>query len=329
MEITILKKKFTFTFLHNLNISLILLTMIAFVSLYLSLPIFAEDQKQVIPTEVTGTWTGGTYRIKGLPQQTTLILKKNGNGKMFTDKYEQNFTIDKLIKTANGSYVVYSNNFRDSQNNQYLLYVNGDQLLIYDRELQNNSSLDEHQASTLSRNDFDFTTRYLRDMDPTKLKPKASTKPVWNEVKANELKSFMEEYAKNGLEPYIGDFAKNNNSYSHTEINPEQLSKGSELKRNRVLVGKVKNKDDEMTDSYRVNIATSKDGTGTAQYNVVAIHEVILSGTSFYTFYFTIHEGKPEVLISNKSQGGGLEVDYMYPSYDPKLQEAFAAIVNE
>lgn len=301
--------------------------MLAFLSLFLSLPIFAEDQKQVIPTVVTGTWTGGAVTVSAPPYQK-FVLKKNGEGYFSTKKGNQSFKIDKLVKTADGSYFVYSNNFRDSQNNQYLLYVNGDQILIFNREQQNNHILDENQVSTLSREDFDFKIRYLRDMDPTKLKSKASTKPVWNEVKANELKSFMEEYAKNGLEPYVGDFAKRNYSYSHTEINLEELSKESDLKRNRVLVGKVKNKDDEMTDSYRVNIATSTDGTGTAQYNVVAVHEVILPGNSFYTFYFTIHEGKPEVLISNKNQGGGLEVDYMYPSYDPKLQEAFAAIVN-
>lgn len=306
--------------------------MLAFLSLYLSLPIFAEDQKQVIPTEVTGTWTGGTYNVNGLPQQTKLILKKNGDGKLFTDKYEQNFKIDKLIKTADGSYVVYSKNFRDSQDKQYLLFVNGDLLEIYDQKLQNNSSLNEHQASTLSRNVFVFSTRYLRDLDVQKLKTKPSTEPVWNEIKARKLKSFMEEYVRSDLQQY-GANSNNTVQYNAEELDLNDtfvhMGVHSFLKGSRILVGHKENSNSELLAINRVLVQTSKDGSGTAQYNILSSYGISSENFHLVHLYFTINEGKPLVLMSQQTQGNELGMYYMYPSYDPKLQEAFAAIVNE
>ncbi|MBG9367273.1 MULTISPECIES: DUF4767 domain-containing protein [unclassified Streptococcus] len=324
-----MKKKFTFAFLPKFIFNLVLL---AFLSLYQCSQIFAEDQKQVLPTEVTGTWTGGNYNVNDLPQQTTLILKKDGDGNLFTDKYEQNFKIDKLIKTADGGYVVYSKNFRDSQDKQYLLYVNGDLLEIYDRKLQNNSSLNEHQASTLSRNEFDFSTRYLRDMDPTKLKSKPSTEPVWNEIKASKLKSFMEEYVRSGLQQF-GANSNNTVQYNAEELdlNDTLVHMGVHgfLKGSRILVGHKENRSSELLAINRVLVQTSKDGSGTAQYNILSSYGISSEHFPLAHFYFTINEGKPLVLMSQQTQGNELGMYYMYPSYDPKLQEAFAAIVNE
>ena len=144
------------------------------------------------------------------------------------------------------------------------------------------------------------------------------TTALWNSDKAAKLESYMVEFGHK----------MNQESYKRLTPNGSDDFYGamSFAKNNRITVGEKTEQNAPMTNQQKVDVAFSDDGTGTADYLIVDSYGY--SGSAMILYHFTIHNGQPVVLVSLQNQGNPENMNYMYPTNNKDIQEAFANIVN-
>lgn len=85
-------------------------------------------------------------------------------------------------------------------------------------------------------------------------------------------------------------------------------------------------------DNQFIDMQWSNDGTGNHDYNLVAVYGGDASSdknSPLLTMYlFTLHNGQPEVLVTQQNQGNPEGRLYMKPTDNQALQAGFESIIN-
>ncbi|CAJ2230431.1 zinc ribbon domain-containing protein [Fructilactobacillus sanfranciscensis] len=144
----------------------------------------------------------------------------------------------------------------------------------------------------------------------------ANNSTIWNSSKNTKLENFMSSWGSSMNQDYDYFNPDNQDNYMGYHF-PDDFSKGN------IRVG-----------GSPVSVGWSDDGTGSSDYNVVAIYSDIDSdrnkGTMLapHLYLFTIHEGQPVVLITQQTQGNPENAIYFNPTSNQDLSSQFANIVN-
>ena len=138
-------------------------------------------------------------------------------------------------------------------------------------------------------------------------KSESADHTLWNANKDQQLADFMNDWAPTMHQSYQKYDGTNQLKTSSGTLYPQDL--------NKVLVNHQK-----------VSIGWSPDGKGSNEYNVVAIYNDNTSPVEFHiTYLFTFHDGKPEVLV-DQSTNGDIQ---LFPTKNEDVQSHFAKIANQ
>lgn len=152
----------------------------------------------------------------------------------------------------------------------------------------------------------------------TKHSAVASTSSPWSANKSQQLAKFMLNWASQMGQHYESYYPGHDfNLYG--VIFPTPLRNGTMNLHPAV-------------DDHAIDLQWSDDGTGNHDYNLVAVYGGNASSNDRYpvlTMYlFTLHNGKPEVLVTQQNQGNPEGYLYFKPTDNQALASGFASIVN-
>lgn len=140
----------------------------------------------------------------------------------------------------------------------------------------------------------------------------SSTATLWNNNKASQLADFMQTWG-NKMDQQYEDCGIN----SGNDVNFYGYHFPSDF-----------NTIEYKVDDQPVTVQWSQDGSGSADYNVVAIYSDANNSKAMdaHLYLFTIHNGQPVVLITQQTNGGdGL---HFKETANQDLRNGFASIVN-
>lgn len=130
------------------------------------------------------------------------------------------------------------------------------------------------------------TDRNEQTSDITNNSP-SQTQAMWNAAKSQKLAAFMQSWG-NTMNQHYKSYGPGNNTNFYGIAVPQQFDQ---------LLLKVNNQE--------VSMKWSKNGNGSADYNVVAIYcdSDAAQPMNAHLYLFTIHNGRPVVLITQQTNG--------------------------
>lgn len=133
---------------------------------------------------------------------------------------------------------------------------------------------------------------------------------LWNKDKATALDSFMKSWGNTMGQQYQSYFPGNNTDYYGLAF-PKELGQHSIA----------------VNGNTNVKVAWSNNGRGNADYNVVAIYcdSATAKPMEAHLYLFTIHHGKPVVLVTMTTNGNTL---YFHETKNTALQNGFTKIMG-
>ncbi|WP_127850206.1 Lreu_0056 family protein [Lacticaseibacillus hulanensis] len=143
-----------------------------------------------------------------------------------------------------------------------------------------------------------------------KAKAKKAAQP-WSPAKAKALANFMQGWDKKSGQQNV----------EYTQSHPVDfygLKVPTDFNKMAPAIGNDK-----------ISYTLSTNGKTTADYAVVAIYSDAATAAFFdqHVYLFTLHRGKPEVLVTMQNEGNPNNWLYFKPSDDAELQKGFAQVV--
>lgn len=139
---------------------------------------------------------------------------------------------------------------------------------------------------------------------------------LWNEDKAAQLRSFMDDWGAEMEQTYQA-YSPGNNVDLYGLALPDGVLSGSD-------------KWQAVIDDTPIDIAWSDTGESSAAYTLVAVYSDAETQDYLdkHVYFFTIHNGSPLVLVTSQNQGN--ENDYLYftETENAKLKEGFKQIIQ-
>lgn len=141
---------------------------------------------------------------------------------------------------------------------------------------------------------------------------KTTEKVLWSAKKAKALKTYMATFSQSMSQEYV-EYQPGN------DVNFFGLKYPTEFKKNQVAVN-----------NQQVSVNWSDDGTGSNDYNVVAIYSdaATTEGMSKHLYLFTFHQEKPVVLITQQNQGMPDNLVHFDATENEELSSHFDTIVS-
>lgn len=199
-----------------------------------------------------------------------------------------------------------------------LIVVIGAGVYLFTSGATKQVSTKQPSATTSKAKDKEQSTSSKAQTTKTTSKKSSSNddKAVWNSSKNTKLNNFMVAFGSNMNQDYNYFNPANQDNYMGYRF-PEVLSKGN-----------------VRVNGSPVSIGWSDDGTGSNDYNVVAIYSDFDSDrhkgntVSPHLYLFTIHDGQPVALVTQQNQGNDENAIYFKPTANQDVSSQFANIVN-
>lgn len=149
----------------------------------------------------------------------------------------------------------------------------------------------------------------------------STNKALWNSSKSAELSSFMSGWQKSMKQSYVS-YEPGGAQYDQYRVTFPANLDGSQMP---LVVG---GQGDPV-----VSMEWSNDGTGKADYQVVAVYgrQKPSDATGLWdetVYLFAIHNGSPVVLYTQQNQGGGDNGLHFNPTDNTALESGFDKIIN-
>lgn len=174
------------------------------------------------------------------------------------------------------------------------------------------SSTTESQSSTSStassQTDSTSTTQ-------TSAAEKEQETTPWNETKAAQLRSFMQDWGTEMEQTYQA-YSPGNNVDLYGLALPDGVLSGSD-------------KWQAVLDETPMDIAWSETGQSGADYDLVAVYSDAETQDYLekHVYFFTIHHGEPLVLVTSQNQGNENNYLYFKETENAALKDDFRKIV--
>lgn len=202
----------------------------------------------------------------------------------------------------------------------FVLAACGDTATSSPSDSSQTSSASSLSSTTASQSSTETSTvTSTTDATSTTQTSGAETNPqttLWNETKASQLRSFMEDWGAEMEQTYQA-YSPGNNVDLYGLALPDGVLSGSD-------------KWQAVIDDTPIDIAWSDTGESSEAYNLVAVYSDAETQDYLdkHVYFFTIHNGSPLVLVTSQNQGN--ENDYLYftETENAKLKEGFKQIIQ-
>ncbi|WP_461203304.1 DUF4767 domain-containing protein [Enterococcus sp. N342-3-1-2] len=202
----------------------------------------------------------------------------------------------------------------------FVLAACGDTATSSPSDSSQTSSASSLSSTTASQSSTETSTvTSTTDATSTTQTSGAETNPqatLWNETKAAQLRSFMEDWGAEMEQTYQA-YSPGNNVDLYGLALPDGVLSGSD-------------KWQAVIDDTPIDIAWSDTGESSEAYNLVAVYSDAETQDYLdkHVYFFTIHNGSPLVLVTSQNQGN--ENDYLYftETENAKLKEGFKQIIQ-
>ncbi|WP_395320070.1 DUF4767 domain-containing protein [Fructilactobacillus frigidiflavus] len=196
-----------------------------------------------------------------------------------------------------------------------LVVVIGAGVYLFASGAMNQVSTTQPSATTSKAKEQATSTKSQTTKTTSKKSSSNDNHEVWNSSKNAKLNNFMDAFGSKMNQDYDYFNPANQDNYMGYRF-PEVFSQGN-----------------IRVNGSPVSIGWSDDGTGSNDYNVVAIYSDVDSdrnkgSMSPHLYLFTIHDGQPVALITQQTQGNPENAIYFKPTANQDVSGQFANIVN-
>ncbi len=269
-----------------------------------------QNTSSSIPAGLVGTWKADGY---------TLVVNADGTGTHTNAGTSNTFSLTEIADRGNGVYEILQGDhymafirpgvWGAEGNTVFGFKLDGDKLIPTTWTAAKGQRFDYQKVDGLT---------YTRATATQTTSNTNSNQNLWNADKAAQLANYMVEFGN----------MMNQQSYRKLVPNGDDDFFGAMdyAVSNRIVVGERESQYAPLVNQRKVDVAFSEDGTGTADYNIVASYGY--SASAMILYHFTIHNGEPVVLVSMQTQGNEERIYYMNPTNNADIQNAFASIVN-
>lgn len=171
------------------------------------------------------------------------------------------------------------------------------------------SSTKEIETTTLETNTTESSKATSSDTSDSQIKQE-----LWDKNKASQLETFVIQWGKTLGQEYKSYNPQNNVSLYGTPL-PQAVINGNW----KMAINEAP-----------VTVQWSEDGTGHADFNLVAVYSDVETGEYLgqHVYFFGFQNGQPKVYLTQQNQGN--ENNYMYfnETQNQQLKQGFIDIVN-
>lgn len=171
------------------------------------------------------------------------------------------------------------------------------------------SSTKEIETTTLETNTTESSKATSSDTSDSQIKQE-----LWDTNKASQLETFVTQWGKTLGQEYKSYNPQNNVSLYGTPL-PQAVINGNW----KMAINEAP-----------VTVQWSEDGTGQADFNLVAVYSDVETGEYLgqHVYFFGFQNGQPKVYLTQQNQGN--ENNYMYfnETQNQQLKQGFIDIVN-
>ncbi|XKT09380.1 DUF4767 domain-containing protein (plasmid) [Enterococcus faecium] len=171
------------------------------------------------------------------------------------------------------------------------------------------SSTKEIETTTLETNTTESSKATSSDTSDSQIKQE-----LWDKNKASQLETFVTQWGKTLGQEYKSYNPQNNVSLYGTPL-PQAVINGNW----KMAINEAP-----------VNVQWSEDGTGQADFNLVAVYSDVETGEYLgqHVYFFGFQNGQPKVYLTQQNQGNENNYLYFNETQNQQLKQGFIDIVN-
>ncbi|MGF2137773.1 DUF4767 domain-containing protein [Enterococcus faecium] len=171
------------------------------------------------------------------------------------------------------------------------------------------SSTKEIETTTLETNTTESSKATSSDTSDSQIKQE-----LWDTNKASQLETFVPQWGKTLGQEYKSYNPQNNVSLYGTPL-PQAVINGNW----KMAINEAP-----------VTVQWSGDGTGYADFNLVAVYSDVETGEYLgqHVYFFGFQNGQPKVYLTQQNQGNDKNYMYFNETQNQQLKQGFIDIVN-
>ena len=171
------------------------------------------------------------------------------------------------------------------------------------------SSTKEIETTTLETNTTESSKATSSDTSDSQIKQE-----LWDTNKASQLETFVPQWGKTLGQEYKSYNPQNNVSLYGTPL-PQAVINGNW----KMAINEAP-----------VTVQWSEDGTGQADFNLVAVYSDVETGEYLgqHVYFFGFQNGQPKVYLTQQNQGNDKNYMYFNETQNQQLKQGFIDIVN-
>ncbi len=171
------------------------------------------------------------------------------------------------------------------------------------------SSTKEIETTTQETNTTESSKATSSDTSDSQIKQE-----LWDKNKASQLATFVPQWGKSLGQEYKSYNPQNNVSLYGTSL-PQAVINGNW----KMAINEVP-----------VTVQWSEDGTGQADFNLVAVYSDVETGEYLgqHVYFFGFQNGQPKVYLTQQNQGNENNYLYFNETQNQQLKQGFIDIVN-
>lgn len=171
------------------------------------------------------------------------------------------------------------------------------------------SSTKEIETTTLETNTTESGKATSSDTSDSQIKQE-----LWDKNKASQLETFVTQWGKTLGQEYKSYNPQNNVSLYGTPL-PQAVINGNW----KMAINEAP-----------VTVQWSEDGTGQADFNLVAVYSDVETGEYLgqHVYFFGFQNGQPKVYLTQQNQGNDKNYMYFNETQNQQLKQGFIDIVN-
>lgn len=171
------------------------------------------------------------------------------------------------------------------------------------------SSTKEIETTTLETNTTESSKATSSDTSDSQIKQE-----LWDKNKASQLETFVTQWGKTLGQEYKSYNPQNNVSLYGTPL-PQAVINGNW----KMAINEAP-----------VTVQWSEDGTGQADFNLVAVYSDVETGEYLgqHVYFFGFQNGQPKVYLTQQNQGNENNYLYFNETQNQQLKQGFIDIVN-
>ncbi|EOW2684931.1 DUF4767 domain-containing protein [Enterococcus faecium] len=171
------------------------------------------------------------------------------------------------------------------------------------------SSTKEIETTTQETNTIESSKATSSDTSDSQIKQE-----LWDTNKASQLETFVPQWGKTLGQEYKSYNPQNNVSLYGTPL-PQAVINGNW----KMAINEAP-----------VTVQWSEDGTGQADFNLVAVYSDVETGEYLgqHVYFFGFQNGQPKVYLTQQNQGNDKNYMYFNETQNQQLKQGFIDIVN-